>query len=399
MFRYSRLYRAYNAPCKRQECNFFDQGNRPTCVTLRSHAKNRNFQIQAARKSNNLAVPPLPLREVLFETHPDYHIKDALKLITISNLPLFNHVENIEELEFALSRVFSDNTEFRRRTLLLTHLPIQDALERCYEKSSNEGKIHLINAMVGRFRKAGYSMPPVWIYHGLKAAACGNHPATMKQYFTVFNLAKQTTDFPQLLDLESWNEIMQAILVVIESAQSHDMKTWERKKAQWTMVVTGWNIKDVNFTRRERCIYDNVVHFGGPGLFNYFRLVQCLCSAGTVLRMWLEHHLLDDTGNLPPDTLNFILNSFITTLLAKGDVERAWKVAQNTAPRFGAIHDRLWQMLLHHPEFLDNWIPGMDKSVFAALENYASQIEGELGIRWTGGEDGMHSMDHLRESE
>lgn len=389
MFRSHRLCKSHIAACSRQKRNFFSRGNLPQGITPCLHRNNPIFRIDSTRRSIRLAHSQPPLRELLFEWQPSYDIEDTIKVDTaVYN---FNHVDTLEELQFVLDREFPVNNVTRRRDLLLSNFQVLKALERCYLKSSsNVSKIHYTNAVICRFQKIGLSMPLGLMYGGLKAAAWGNHPVTMKQYFTLFNPVKRTVDFPHSFDLKLWNEIFQAILVVARCTPRHDLEAWRLKKAQWAEVVTGWNTDESSFARRERCIYDVLVNFGVRGLASYFRLVRQFCSTDAILRMWLEHHLIYDTGGLPPNTLNFIFNSFIQLLLAKDDPKRAWEVARNTAPRFGAIQDKSWQLLLQHPEFFDRWIPGMDKFVVDALEKYASYVERQLGVRWTGGEDGIH---------
>ena len=397
MFRSHRLYKSHIAARSRQDCKLFDQGNLQRCITPRLHPSNHVFRTVLNQAPSRLAVSLPPLREVLFEQRPSCDNKDPQKLKTVAHK--YSYDDNMAELLFILNREYPVNSSKGEQYHTIIPPHVLRALKRCYLKSPNNvSKLHLTNAIVGRFQKLGISMPLALLYYGLEAAAWGNHPAAMKQYFTVFDLAKQTVDFPRQIDLNLWKQIFQAILVATRTTLCPGSEIWRRKRAQWIEVVTGWNVEDARFVGRERCIYDILLNFGVRGLAIYFRLVRQLCPTDMILRMWLEHHLLDKFRDLPPDTLNFIFNSFIQLLLAKKDPMRAWKVAQNTAPRFGAIQDRSWQLLLRHPEFLDDWIPGMDKSVFDALEKYASYVERQLGVEWTGGEDGTHFV-RIRKGE
>lgn len=251
------------------------------------------------------------------------------------------------------------------------------------------------------YRRNKYPIPPMLRFHGFKAAACGNSPAAMKHYLSLVYLPLEPSSehISFGLNAEQWDMIVKCILVTTRSRSSQSEKRLYHKKA-WAEVVTyrrdvvvvdTSSGKEMTLDRSAICMYHALIEFGIHGMSNYFRLVSRFCDSQAVFEWgmnWLVHGLYD--RNLPLETLNFVFNSCIETLLAKKSPEKAWELAQKALPDFGSIQDKTWKLLFRHPEFLAEWKPEMKGPVMDALEIYMSKAERQLGVKWTGGEDGFH---------
>ncbi|MCJ1423485.1 hypothetical protein MMC29_001369 [Sticta canariensis] len=249
------------------------------------------------------------------------------------------------------------------------------------------------------YRCNGHPLPPMLGFHGFKAAACGNSPAAMKHYLSLVGLRPSGECLSLGLNADQWDMIVKCILVTTRTQSSQSEKRLYQKKA-WAEVVTYRRDfvvpemssgKEMTLNTSAICMYHVLIIFGVHGMSNYFRLVSRFCDSQAVFEWgmdWLVHGLYD--RNLPPETLNFVFNSCIQTLLAKKSPEKAWELAQKALPNFGTIQDKTWKLLFRHPEFLAEWKPEMKGPVMDALKIYMSKAERQLGVKWTGGEDGFH---------
>lgn len=329
------------------------------------------------------------LRQALFKYHPPPIIGSTFNLESFE--VTFSSVRTFEELSYLLAKIFPKLSQQSYRISLdsgYLFKSIISALEICSMNASRHvDTLRGLTAIAELYQSVQLPVPLPVVIYGMKAAACANFPAAMERYLGFLGSTAQE------VTLEDWELIMKQILVATRSMPRRNCKFFYQKRA-WVRIVTGWEMDRAGLGPRQAfSIHDALRRRrnGIEGLRSYFRLMKRFCPAEDILQIWLKHHL--SNGSSPgfrPANLNYIFNSFIQALLAKHDPERAWKVAQTMEPRFGAIWDRTWKLLLQHPEYIGRWLPGMDKAVLDALERYLFHVERQFGVRWVNGRDGFH---------
>lgn len=168
---------------------------------------------------------------------------------------------------------------------------------------------------------------------------------------------------------------------ILDAKKGIHRKSWKgrRQKEAWANLLVG----------SDNILYHMFSTHGVAGLSYYFQLIEKFCSSKQIEQCWIVddiHH--QRMESLCTDVGNFILNSFIQILIRKGNPQFAWQLA--STPGNCKISDQTLKMLFHHPEHLPAWKPIYQKPAMAALEKYAKEIERQLGVIWTGGENGSH---------
>lgn len=379
MFRAYRLSRYNSIECRSNH----RQKHFLRCISTRNKPTSSISQSQQCTKLSQ------HLRQALFKYHPRPIISGTFNLESFE--ATFSSVRTFEELSYLLAKILPRLSQWSYRISLdsgYIFKSIISALEICSTNASKQADtLRGLTAIAELYQSVPLPVPLPVVIYGMKAAACANSPAAMESYLGFLgSRAEEVT-------LEDWELIMKQILVATRSMSRRNYKSFYQKRA-WARIVTGWEMDRAGRgPRRAFCMHDALRQGrnGTEGLGSYFRLMKRFCPAEGIFQIWLKHHL---SGGSSPGSrstkLNYMFNSFIQALLAKRDPERAWKVAQTMEPRFGAIWDRTWKLLLQHPEHVGESIPGMNKAVLDALERYLFYVERQFGVRWVNGEDGFH---------
>lgn len=385
MFHGYGLYRFHPARCLHKQCS----------STL-GHKISHRTPVALQR------TPPY-FRSVLFENYKP----TRERLLGETFIQKLTHVETLQDLFDVLPRMLFRLTtwkENKRGQFLMTLEDMIAETKPIRAKTSNPFKYaYELPGFTRIFRHFGHNGLPIsriLMFHGLKAAACGNSPAAMRHYLLLLRPQFRTPGY--ILDAKQWDMIVKCILVTTRSPPNRSEKTLRQKKA-WAEVIThreegisiGMKSRGRNTKRAAFSMFDILVEFGVHGISNYFRLLSRFCESQDIFAEGMNYLVLGTADKIPPTKLpstftNFIFNSYVQTLLAKKSPERAWKLAQKARPEFGTIQDKTWKLLLRHPEFLPEWEPGMEIPVLNALESYMSEAERQLGVKWTGGADGFH---------
>ena len=72
--------------------------------------------------------------------------------------------------------------------------------------------------------------------------------------------------------------------------------------------------------------------------------------------------------------------------VSANDAKCAWQVVRWS----GCVDDSAWSHFLDYPEHLKTWQYGMSERVLSKYESHLTTTEKQLGIFWSGGEDGFH---------
>lgn len=340
-------------------------------------------------------------------------MRHGKKLAREPPLDRFHHVEAMDQLFIVLKTVLFPSGRFPHchgwsaeerghlsrvlGTLIETTIVMQD---KSFNTFNYAHELPEFTRIFRLFVITALPVPRILMFHGLKAAACGNSPTAMMHYLLLYHQQLKADPAYGLLS-KSWSMIVKCILISTRPSPSRSEKTLRHQKA-WTEVLT-YRIDepslDINSSEEEILgragfsMYTILIEFGVPGLSNYFRLITRFCESLTIFEQGMNYLVLGRYDrNLSPTILNSIFNSFIQALIAKNSPEQAWKLAHKALPEFGAIQDKTWTLLFRYPEFLTEWKPGWENPVMVALERYMSQAERQLGVKWIEGEHGFLHM-------
>lgn len=398
MYRAYDLYRSHHAACLHIQCRTLSQKN--------FHRKPLEDQSiwQQYRNSNPLSGPNKPehkpyIRSVLLKDFVPIE-KQLLRQRHVSKR--FTHVECLQDLSIVLRERLFEIAGRRNRRLAwsferICHLIAESKPIRAktFQTFSYAYELPEFSRIFRQFSRHKLPIPPILMFHGLKAAACGNSPAAMRHYLSLLRLQTGSVGFD--LSAAQWNMIVTCILVTTRSPPNRSEKTLVQKKA-WAQVIThredhvtimhgGKNKKIIRYFS----VYEFLGKFGYFGISSYFRLVSRFCESQDIFKEGMAH-LRGHCRRAPKRNKisNFNFNCRIQTLLSKKCPEQAWELVQNAGSMLGALQDKTWELLLQHPEYLTEWKPEMEKPVMDALERYMSKAERRLGVKWTGGADGFH---------
>ena len=76
--------------------------------------------------------------------------------------------------------------------------------------------------------------------------------------------------------------------------------------------------------------------------------------------------------------------------VSANDAKCAWQVVRGSGCVAEMLDDSTWSRFLDYPEHLKTWQYGMSERVLSKYESNLTTIEKQLGICWSGGEDGFH---------
>lgn len=263
------------------------------------------------------------------------------------------------------------------------------ALQRCQFNSNKTDMIHLCNTLIQRLQHDKLSIPPQLMFHAFKAAAAANSAFAVENYFRIIESEFPKDHYEQKADLQPWGDIAERILLVNKGVR---FRGWKgiRQQHGWIKAITGQATDRVRQSHRHAAFYHVFLPFGIQGLKYYFRLLSRFCSSDVLFQDWqLTRKAYEADPSFFSQSIGFIIFSYVQLLIARGHPKQAWQVADESS-RLGVVDDKTWRLLLQYPEHLATWHQEMNKFVIPTLERNLKYIERQLGVMWTGGEDGCH---------
>ena len=184
--------------------------------------------------------------------------------------------------------------------------------------------------------------------------------------------------------------------------QSGTFQGWEglRQKQQLLFTLTGRESQEIGSWHEpwQNCLHQ-MSGSGPDGLtYDYLFILQKLSSTQTVYNEWLSfkesqlwREFSEATGEKATAS-KVIIDSFVQVLVDGKDVERAWMVIEDSGIRFSALSTTSLNALLDYPEFIRRWDDEMNEHILRKYEGSIRRIEEVMGIQWSGGEDGYHTL-------
>ncbi|MCJ1399049.1 hypothetical protein MMC11_002251 [Xylographa trunciseda] len=131
---------------------------------------------------------------------------------------------------------------------------------------------------------------------------------------------------------------------------------------------------------------------------DYLLILQKLAGAQAVFDKWLSfkespfwRESFEPTGGKATAS-KVIVDSFVQVLVHSKHVEWAWQVIESSGMKLSEFSRTSLSGLLDYPELIRRWEAGMNEHALRKYEEHILRIEEAMGIRWSGGEDGYHSL-------
>ena len=253
--------------------------------------------------------------------------------------------------------------------------------------------LRVFNAFTARLQTVGTSLNRSLIEQGLYQASDAQSISSLEVYTELaleFNIKLEWSRFTEriLANLYRWaREVSfngspelrrKNALSTLLIPQADTSNSEELSAPSWDL----WSVFDTmhdNIRRRQISI---IIELGG----------------GTVAIGYLEYLKQDlrqrsvALDKSHPDCLGYrtAVNDTMKALIHKGFPELAWKLLHDLDWDVDDYRKDVWALLLDHPDHISQWKAGMDVPVVRKYEEYLQKVEEIFGVRWTGGENGIH---------
>ena len=268
-----------------------------------------------------------------------------------------------------------------------------------------------INAMNARLHKLGLDLRPRNIFYSMQSMY--ENPAALKQYLWMLQLPKADDS----LAVQYFGDFFRYIAPRLCKTQQRQFLTRSERiyDQQWFNVITGLSDNESvqNNAPREQSLYNL-----GPGLDfrlwdQYINAVHRILGPETAYlefrRSKNQHAGQSGLGESDTNFINWFLNPTILHMANGDDPKHAWELAQELENPLKDLQPLTWKALLAYPDYVRNWIPRMfpwldvskleslDEQVMGAsapgkLKHELRQLEMDMGLAWSGGEDGYHAI-------
>ncbi|KAL2047402.1 hypothetical protein N7G274_001423 [Stereocaulon virgatum] len=267
------------------------------------------------------------------------------------------------------------------------------------------------NAINARFHKLGLDLSLENIFYGMQSML--NDPAALKQYLGMIRLPKAAESSAVQL-FGRWFAYIAPRLLKIEEKRFLTRKQCIYDQ-QWFNVITGLldNESIQNNAPREQSLYNL-----GPGLDlkhwkGYIDAVHRILGPQTayleIRRFKSQYPGQGGLGEGSTFFNDWFLDPSVFCLTQGDDPKLAWEIVQELEDPSKVLQPQTWSALLAYPDFNRIWIPRMfpwldvpklelpeermmEASALRQLECSLIQLEEDMGLAWTGGEAGYHTI-------
>lgn len=173
------------------------------------------------------------------------------------------------------------------------------------------------------------------------------------------------------------------------------LRHWVREStfAGWEGLRLEQGLASLLATDKEFSLYRFLWRMDEATRDHFLFLLGRLHGPQAVLRAWEsfkespEYATLLESGL---DRLPFIVHNHVYHIMAAGEPKLAWELIASLDWPGDRFCRSTWNILLDHPEHINIWNEEVKDLVLKKYEHDLRRIEGTMGIRWMGGDDGKH---------
>ena len=283
---------------------------------------------------------------------------------------------------------------------------LNGALDRCSKSSSPHEVLKLVNGLKARFVKLvradpGSPSKPIlilameWAIKAGEARTLRNHLKEVRQegfyvsqaeFMRISNLIAEYPASPKKpgddLDYQGRKTGMASVL----TGQASPLQTAESGQQATSDQLL--------------CLKDHLRTDSTPMWLSYLRACTRLSCFDEVNAAWTAFQKLcppSSTSTNSNRVISFVQGQLHNYLDANAP-EQAWALLEDAEKKYGIadnLSEMVWRKLVKHPEYitsLKKLPPSVGKIAAKECARLLAGVEQELGIRWTGGEEGSHEL-------
>lgn len=294
--------------------------------------------------------------------------------------------QNLRELQTIMTHMCPSTDAAELATIICTSLT--KALIRCEKRSEYDAILATMNSLLLWFKKSGVTDLRDFYILGMQYAGLCFSPQALKHYIREYQNAGYGTftaeearlllgTLRKVLLLSSWENPERDTAPMLQAVAGSDSRDGAKQRTSPTLhSCLPWKESGV-----EACDFVPL----------YVSLLGHLRDIHTLTEVW--SNLTELQYAEPTDSVSQVLNSCLLAFIAAGEPQKAIRAVHDISSDdriLKLVTKPVWRRLLEHDH--NGSIGGLisERELDGVFELELQNIEGRLGIKWTGGESGWH---------
>lgn len=324
-------------------------------------------------ESRAAPVPHATFKELMRTTKVVKHLRSAMR----AQLLWAQHPKDILRI---VAVVMLDRANAEQFASM--YEPVIRAFYRCRNTVTDRQVLGTINTIVSRLQFAGLPIHPQFLTIGMKFAARARSVAGMKRYLRHMHERRETMN----------NHLFRSVIAKFSIGHRGlgEIRNGRWRRADLLQVLTG-------FDDCRHLPPDQQYHLGvflDRDDWQYLHgwiAVLARCKASDAV--WDEWILWkQNSARINPKRLDsqgiFITTAvrgdywFIEQMAHAGDLERAWRILEDTVIPFSRLKPHIKSLLLEQVEHASIWTPQLTEAMMEKYDSDLSRIERAFGVEW-----------------
>ena len=271
-----------------------------------------------------------------------------------------------------------------------------EALTSCQTKCTYKLVLRTFNAALSRLRRLHIPICSNIIVKGIVSAMRAKSLAALRYYFNLFLSRSRELDSHESRDILRNLRRWIASVPIAHQDLHINQELWR--------ILTGITDNDhATYGRvRQPCLYEFMKKDDLETWSDYISIIARLGDGDAIWKEWhrikaespfmLIGKNIDMMQRAENELARAIVDRFARSLLKAKQPKRAWQLVQDFGFDSQMLSNPTWSELFDYPQYIDKWEPGMSELILRIYEKHVETIERDMGIRWSGGEDGCHLL-------
>lgn len=296
-----------------------------------------------------------------------------------------NETRNLSELQVVMTHICTNNDAVGLETICES---LRKAILRCEKTSDYDAILATMNSLLVWLKKSGTTELRDFYILGMKYASLCFSPQALKHYIHEYQSAGQGAF-----------SVEEARLLVETLHKAARLIRWEnpeRDTALMLQAVTGFNgpggTEQTTSPTLHSCLPWNESSVKACDFIRpYVTLLGHLGDVHTLAEIWSKITKLRDAELT--DSVSLTLSSCLLAFIEAGDPQKAIQAVHDISSdgKFNTlVSQSVWRKLLEHDH--NGSIEGLigERELDGVFGLELLNIEGRLGVKWAGGDDGWH---------
>ncbi|KAL9118505.1 MAG: hypothetical protein Q9187_004952 [Circinaria calcarea] len=271
-----------------------------------------------------------------------------------------------------------------------------EALTSYQTKNTYGLVLRTFNAALSRLQRLHIPITSNIIVKGIISAIRAKSLAALSYYFNLFVSRSRE------LDTDESRDILRSLRRWIASVPiaHQDLRI---NQELWRILTGLTDNHYVTYGRaRQPCLYEFMKRDDPETWSEYVSIIARLGGGDAIWKEWhrikvespfmLIRKNIDVKQRAESELARAIIDRFAQSLLKAKQPKRAWQLVQDFDFDPQMLSNPTWTELFDYSQYIDKWEPGMSELILRIFEEHLETLEGYMGIRWSGGEDGCHLL-------